>query len=125
MYDESTIDQLNRLPLDEVMRNNGYHTYVKVGDKYKKYLCPFHADKDPSFRVDLNPSDKQAYAGFYCYSCGDSNGSKGVGAIMLQLKLLEAAGKPHDFPDACKQLAKDFNIVINNGVYFNHFFIVA
>lgn len=122
MYDESTIDKLNRLPLDEVMRNNGYHTYVKVGDKYKKYLCPFHADKDPSFRVDLNPSDKQPYAGFYCYACGDSNGSKGVGAIMLQLKLLEAAGKPHDFPDACKQLAKDFNIILNNGVYYNHFF---
>lgn len=122
MYDESTIDELNRLPLDEVMRNNGYHTYVTVGDKYKKYLCPFHPDKDPSFRVDLHPSGKQPYAGFYCYACGESNGSKGVGAVMLQLKLLEVAGEPHDFPDACKRLAKDFNVVLGNGVYFNHFF---
>lgn len=118
MYDESTIDQLNRLPLDEVMRNNGYHTYVTVGKRYKKYICPFHNDNNPSLQVDISPQGKFTYAGFYCHGCH----KKGNGAIMLQQALLEKAKEPHDFPDVCKRLDKDFNLVLDNGIYFNHFF---
>lgn len=121
MLSDKIIDELNALPLEEVMRNNGYLPGVRIGDKYLKYCCPFHAENDPSFRVDLRPSGGRPYAGFHCYVCGESNGNSGVGAIMLQKLLLKQAGQPCEFMDTVKRLARDFNLEIE-GEYYNGFF---
>lgn len=120
MLSDQTIDELNALPLEEVMRNNGYLPGLRIGDKYLKYCCPFHTERDPSFRVDLRPSGGKTYAGFHCYVCGESNGNKGVGAIMLQQLLLKQSGQPYEYMDAVKRLARDFNIVVE-GEYYNGF----
>lgn len=121
MLSDKIIDELNALPLEEVMQNNGYVPGVRIGEKYLKYCCPFHAENDPSFRVDLRPSGGRPYAGFHCYVCGESNGNSGVGAVMLQQLLLKQYGQPCEFMDAVKRLARDFNLEIE-GEYYNGFF---
>ena len=120
MISESVKDTLNRLPLDEVMENNGYHFYGESRNKekrYKMYACPFHGDSDPSFRVDIAPSKGKQYCGTYCFACKGANGDATYGAIQLQQRLLEQAGQPHEFMDACKRLARDFHIVLDNQDY--------
>lgn len=121
MLSEQTIDALNALSLEEVMRNNGYTPGIRIGNKYLKYCCPFHAESNPSFRVDLRPSGGRPYAGFHCYVCGDSNGNKGVGAILLQQLLLKQTGSPCEYMDAIKRLARDFNLQVD-GEYYNGYF---
>ena len=72
MISESVKDTLNRLPLDEVMENNGYLFYGESKNKekrYKMYACPFHGDSDPSFRVDIAPAKGKQYCGTYCFAC--------------------------------------------------------
>ena len=120
MISESTKDILNRLPLDEVMENNGYHFYGESKNKekrYKMYVCPFHGDSDPSFRVDIAPAPGKQYCGTYCFACKGSGGDATYGAIQLQQRLLEQAGEPHDFTDACKRLARDFHIILDKEDY--------
>lgn len=119
MISESTIDQLNRLPLDEVMEKNGYafHGESKKDKRYKMYVCPFHGDSDPSFRVDIAPAKGKQYCGTYCFACKGANGDSTYGAIQLQQSLLQRAGEPSSFIDACKRLAKDFHIVIEKEDY--------
>ena len=120
MISESVKDTLNRLPLDEVMENNGYHFYgksKKKEERYKMYECPFHGDSNPSFRVDIAPAKGKQYCGTYCFSCKGANGDATYGAIKLQERLLERAGQPHEFMDACKRLARDFHIVLDNQDY--------
>lgn len=120
MISESVKDILNRLPLDEVMENNGYHFYGESRGKdkrYKMYACPFHGDNDPSFRVDIAPSKGKQYCGTYCFACKGASGDATYGAIQLQQALLKQAGEPHEFLDACKRLARDFHIVLDNQDY--------
>ena len=120
MISESVKDILNRLPLDEVMENNGYHFYGESRGKdkrYKMYVCPFHGDNDPSFRVDIAPSKGKQYCGTYCFACKGASGDATYGAIQLQQALLKQAGEPHEFLDACKRLARDFHIVLDNQDY--------
>lgn len=115
---ESDKDRLNRLPLDEVMRNNGYESMDEnKSRRYKLYRCPFHGDKDPSFRVDLSPGHGKTYCGTYCYACKGRNGDASYGAIQLQQRLLEKDGLPHEFLDACRKLARDFHIVLEGNDY--------
>ena len=120
MISESTKDILNRLPLDEVMENNGYHFHGESKDRdkrYKMYVCPFHGDSDPSFRVDIAPARGKQYCGTYCFACKGGSGDATYGAIQLQQRLLEQAGEPHEFMDAVKRLARDFHIVIEKEDY--------
>lgn len=121
MLTDEAIKLLRSLPLQEVMLHNGFTPALKVGDKYLKYRCPFHEESDPSFRVNLHPTAGHDCAGFFCYACGETNGSKGYGAIMLQQKLLERAGEDSSLPAAAKRLARDFNLVIE-GEYYNGYF---
>lgn len=120
MISEKTIDKLNALPLAEVMRNNGFFPASQTA-KAVFYRCPFHAEKNGSFCVSKFPPKGERYAAFNCFVCGEQNRSKGVGAIMLQQRLLEREGEKHDFMDAVNRLAKDFNLVIE-GDYKNGFF---
>lgn len=120
MFSDKTIDKLNALPLADVMRNNGYLPASQTA-RSVFYRCPFHQEKNGSFCVSKFPPKGERYAAFNCFVCGDQNRSKGVGAIMLQQRLLERAGEKHDFPDAVNRLAKDFNLIIE-GDYKNGFF---
>src|SRR2546425_1602848 len=63
------------------------------GSKYRA-LCPFHAEKTPSFYVD---ADKQL---FYCFGC--STGGDVFKFLMLYEKL--------EFPEALKMLAARYGI---------------
>ena len=120
MISESTKDILNSLPLDEVMENNGYHLHGASTGKdkrYKMYVCPFHGDSDPSFRVDIAPAKGKQYCGTYCFACKGANGDATYGAIQLQQRLLEVQGEPHEFLDAVKRLARDFHVVMEKEDY--------
>ena len=64
-----------------------------TGSKYRA-LCPFHAEKTPSFYVD---ADKQL---FYCFGC--STGGDVFKFLMLYEKL--------EFPEALKMLAARYGI---------------
>src|SRR6185295_12481741 len=64
-----------------------------TGSKYRA-LCPFHAEKTPSFYVD---ADKQL---FYCFGCG--TGGDVFKFLMLYEKL--------EFPEALKTLASRYGI---------------
>ena len=66
-----------------------------TGSKYRG-LCPFHAEKTPSFYVD---ADKQL---FYCFGC--STGGDVFKFLMLYEKL--------EFPEALKRLAARYGIPI-------------
>ena len=120
MISDSTKDILNLLPLDKVMENNGYmmHGESRGGDRrYKMYVCPFHGDSDPSFRVDIAPSKGKQYCGTYCFACKGANGDATYGAIQLQQRLLQAKGEPCEFMDAVRRLAMDFHIIVDKEDY--------
>ncbi len=70
--------------------------YVPLKKRGKNWvgLCPFHAEKDPSFTVT---PDKQI---FYCFGCGE--GGNVISFLMKHEKL--------SFPEAAKLLAKRANI---------------
>lgn len=68
----------------------------KVGKNYRT-LCPFHAEKAPSFYVN---QEKGIY---YCFGC-----KKGGNAISFLMEYEHL-----DFPDAVKKLAKDLGIEID------------
>ena len=70
-----------------------YTTLRKRGSKYVG-LCPFHAEKTPSFTVD---SDKQLY---HCFGCG-------VGGDVFTLVMEK---ENLTFPEALKSLAQKYNI---------------
>jgi DNA primase len=72
--------------------------YVPLKKRGKNWvgLCPFHAEKDPSFTVT---PDKQI---FYCFGCGE--GGNVISFLMKHEKL--------SFPEAAKLLAKRANIAL-------------
>lgn len=93
---QSIVDQLNRIPLTQVMEHHGY-TISHRTENEAFYRCPFHNEKDASFKVDLHASARKgrggaSLPGFQCFGCG----IKGYGALMLQAALMR------------KQLGKDF-----------------
>ena len=78
---------------------NGF-TATRKTEEHIFYRCPFHPEKEASFKIDRKADFRQrqgdiALAGYYCYGCG----KKGYGAIMLQAALME------------KELKKDFRRV--------------
>ncbi len=72
--------------------------YVPLKKRGKNYLglCPFHAEKDPSFTVT---PQKQI---FYCFGCGE--GGNVIRFLMKHEKL--------SFPEAIELLAKKANIAL-------------
>jgi DNA primase len=70
-----------------------YTTLRKRGSKYVG-LCPFHAEKQPSFTVD---NEKQL---FHCFGCG-------VGGDVFTLVMEK---ENLSFPEALRYLAEKYNI---------------
>ena len=92
---EKTIDILNNIPLTLVMEHNGY-TIAHCTENAAYYHCPFHNEKDASFKVDTH-TRSSSLPGFYCFGCG----MKGFGAIMLQAALTQ------------RRLGKDFREIVS------------
>ncbi|MGN0311028.1 MAG: hypothetical protein ACI4C3_10675 [Bacteroides sp.] len=118
-YSQETINQLNAVPLTDVMEHFGY-PIVRRTSNAAFYLCPFHNEENASFKVDLAPMHRQQQGdvqlcGYYCYACSDENAqSKGYGALMLiaALRGLDLH-IPADMDRAANELAKIGNLSIN------------
>lgn len=133
---QETVEKLNQIPLTLVMENNGY-TISHRTESEAFYVCPFHNEKDASFKVDLFPKNTKkrgpaSLPGFQCFGCGAS----GWGALMLQAALsrkkldkdfrfvaeeLSRIGNIDLEDEAVDSLAKQGNLVIN-GDHKNGFF---
>jgi hypothetical protein len=70
--------------------------YTKLKKRGRKYvgLCPFHAEKTPSFTVD---GEKQL---FHCFGCGRGGD---VFTLVMEKEIFE-------FPEALKYLARRYHI---------------
>lgn len=95
MIEQEKIEEIKR-QTDIVALISQYVTLKKVGKNYRA-LCPFHAEKNPSFYV--NPEKKI----FYCFGC--NKGGSAINFLMEYEKL--------DFPDAVRRLAKNLGIEID------------
>ncbi len=95
MIEQEKIEEIKR-QTDIVDVIGRYVQLKKMGRNFRG-LCPFHAEKNPSFYV--NP-DKGIY---YCFGC--KKGGNAINFLMDYEKL--------DFPDAIKQLAKNLGIEID------------
>ena len=91
LMDKFELQKLRELPIEAVAERLGLQV------SRHKCLCPFHADNHPSlsFRVSKNT--------YRCFVCGASGDN-----ISLVEKVL---GK--SFPDACRWLADENNIILN------------
>lgn len=124
---QDIIDKINQVSLDRVMEYFGYESSYRT-DKEIFYTCPFHAEKNASFKVDRFPNHKQkegslSLAGFYCYGCSEHNPrSKGYGAIMLWAALENIdLGQDGNLQLVVNKLAKMENLVVD-GDFKNGFF---
>ncbi|HKW83453.1 MAG TPA: CHC2 zinc finger domain-containing protein, partial [Burkholderiaceae bacterium] len=86
-------DLLSRADIVEVV---GRHVTLKKAGINHKGLCPFHAEKSPSFSV--SPS-RQTY---HCFGCGAHGNAVGF--------LMEHAGM--SFPDAVRDLAQQVGLAV-------------
>ena len=93
MIKEKTLEQLYSLSIVEVVQQ--YVTLKKSGVNWKGQ-CPFHSDKNPSFYV--SPAKNICH----CFVCG--KGGNPVSFIMEHEHV--------DFPEACRILGKNHNIVV-------------
>jgi DNA primase len=94
LFPQSFIDEV-RSAADLVAVAQDYVSLRKAGTSYKG-LCPFHAEKTPSFHV--NPDR----GFFHCFGCGAG------GDVFKFIELTEKVG----FQDAVRQLAQRFGVAI-------------
>lgn len=101
---------LRSIPLQEVMALNHHEPVRKVKNHYF-YHCPLpsHDDSDPSFCVELTPSDGNQVAMFVCHGC---KRIKGAGAIDLQAQLWGVKAEGRDYWRVVEYLAKAFNVEV-------------
>jgi DNA primase len=93
-WPQSFIDEV-RAAADIVAVVSDYVSLRKAGATYKG-LCPFHAEKTPSFNVNRDRGF------FHCFGCGVG------GDVFKFIELQEKAG----FSDAVRQLAQRFGIPV-------------
>ena len=91
MY-RSDVEKLRSLPCEGVAQRLGLQV------KRHKTLCCFHPDHTPSLTFKKNH--------FRCWSCGESGDT-----ISLVMKVLHK-----DFPDACRWLADEHNVILSDEV---------
>lgn len=102
---QDVVDKLNRIPLTRVMEAHGYTASHRTQHEVF-YCCPFHNEKDASFKVDVSEiaswkRKSRALPGFRCFGCN----IKGYGALMLQAALMRKnLGK--DFQTVAQELAR-------------------
>ena len=94
LYPQSFIDDV-RLQADIVQVVQDCVSLKRAGASYKG-LCPFHAEKTPSFHVNRERGF------FHCFGCGVG------GDVFKFLELQDKVG----FQDAVKQLAQRFGVPI-------------
>jgi DNA primase len=94
LYPQQFIDDLKH-QADIVVVIQDYVSLRKTGATYKG-LCPFHAEKTPSFQVNRDKGF------FHCFGCGAG------GDVIKFLELHERVG----FPDAVKLLAQRFGLAL-------------
>jgi DNA primase len=94
LFPQSLIDDL-RLQANIVQVVQEFVSLKRVGAVYKG-LCPFHAEKTPSFQV--NPEK----GFFHCFGCGVG------GDVFKFLELHEKVA----FPDAVRMLAQKFGVAL-------------
>jgi DNA primase len=94
LFPQQFIDDL-RLQANLVQVVQEYVPLKRVGGKYKG-LCPFHAEKTPSFHVDPDRGF------FHCFGCGAG------GDVFKFVELQEKVG----FPDAVRFLAQKFGVAL-------------
>jgi DNA primase len=94
LFPQTFIDDL-KLHADIVVVIQDYVPLKKLGANYKG-LCPFHAEKTPSFQVTRDKGF------FHCFGCGVG------GDVIKFLELHEKIG----FADAVRQLAQRFGMTI-------------
>ncbi|MBE0433583.1 DNA primase [candidate division WOR-3 bacterium] len=102
MIEQEKIEEIKR-QTDIVDVIGKYVQLKKMGRNFRG-LCPFHAEKNPSFYV--NP-EKNIY---YCFGC--KKGGNAINFLMEYEKL--------DFPDAIKRLAKSLGIEIDTTKGLRH-----
>src|SRR3989454_3792799 len=93
-YPQSVLDEI-RAAVDIVDVVNRFVNLKKAGQNWKG-LCPFHAEKTPSFMVN----EKKGI--FHCFGCGV--GGDAFGFLMRQDKL--------SFPEAVRALAKQAGVAL-------------
>jgi len=94
LFPQSFIDEV-RATANIVAVVQDYVSLRKAGTSYKG-LCPFHAEKSPSFHV--NPDR----GFFHCFGCGVG------GDVFKFMELVEKSG----FQDSVRQLAQRFGVAI-------------
>jgi len=94
LFPQTFIDEV-RAAADIVTVVSDYVTLRKIGATYKG-LCPFHAEKTPSFHVNR---DRRF---FHCFGCGVG------GDVFKFIELHEKVG----FTDAVRQLAQRFGVPV-------------
>ena len=94
LFPQQFIDEV-RAAADIVAVVSDYVSLRKAGAGYKG-LCPFHAEKTPSFSVNRDRGF------FHCFSCGAG------GDVFKFVELQEKVG----FADAVRQLAQKFGIPV-------------
>jgi len=94
MIKQEVIERI-REQTDIVELVSGYVPLKKVGRNWRG-LCPFHAERSPSFYVS---PERQSY---HCFGCGA--GGTAISFVMAQEKL--------EFPEAVKFLARRLGIEV-------------
>jgi DNA primase len=94
LFPQSFLDDL-RVQADIVQVIQEYVPLKKAGSSYKG-LCPFHAEKTPSFHVNRERGF------FHCFGCGTG------GDVFKFLELHERIG----FQDAVRRLAQRFGLTV-------------
>lgn len=94
LFPQSFIDDL-KMQADIVQVVQDYVPLKRAGSSYKG-LCPFHAEKTPSFHVNRDRGF------FHCFGCGVG------GDVFKFLELQEKVA----FPDAVRQLAQRFGVPV-------------
>lgn len=111
------MNALRNIPLQDVMALNG-HKPVRRFDNSLYYRCPnpSHKDEDPSFRIEITPTDKSAGARFNCFGCKQLHGA---GAIELQAQLWGVTPRGKDFWRIIDRLSHEFHIEVQ-GITDSH-----
>ncbi|MBO5723220.1 MAG: DNA primase, partial [Lentisphaeria bacterium] len=92
---EDVIDEVAvRANIVEIVQS--YGVVLKQAGSRWKGCCPFHQEKTPSFMVN---ADSNTY---HCFGCGEGGN---VFKFVMKLENL-------DFPDAVRQLARKYNVMI-------------
>ncbi len=94
LFPQSFLDDL-RAQADIVQVIQEYVPLKKAGSSYKG-LCPFHAEKTPSFHVNRERGF------FHCFGCGTG------GDVFKFLELHERIG----FQEAVRKLAQRFGLTV-------------